>query len=53
MYLGPQRWQYVVLDEGHVLRNATSRAALAAKRLCAQHRCAPRAFSARLRFAAL
>jgi TATA-binding protein-associated factor len=33
-----QQWDYVILDEGHVIRNPKSKLAAAVKRLAAQHR---------------
>lgn len=33
-----QQWDYVILDEGHVIRNPKSKLAQAVKRLQAQHR---------------
>ena len=31
-------WNYVILDEGHIIRNASTKAAQAIKQLCAEHR---------------
>lgn len=36
--LAPQPWNYVVLDEGHVIKNAKTKLAQAVKRLQAEHR---------------
>ena len=38
MALREQRWEYVVLDEGHVIKNGRSKTALALKGLGARHR---------------
>ena len=36
--LAAQHWNYVVLDEGHVIKNGRSKTAVAVKRLRAKHR---------------
>ncbi|XP_058761530.1 TATA-binding protein-associated factor BTAF1 [Vicia villosa] len=37
-YLGQQLWNYCILDEGHIIKNAKSKVTLAVKQLKAQHR---------------
>eukprot|EP00192_Tetraselmis_astigmatica_P001352 CAMPEP_0117692082 /NCGR_PEP_ID=MMETSP0804-20121206/26113_1 /TAXON_ID=1074897 /ORGANISM="Tetraselmis astigmatica, Strain CCMP880" /LENGTH=1797 /DNA_ID=CAMNT_0005505457 /DNA_START=126 /DNA_END=5519 /DNA_ORIENTATION=+ len=37
-WLGPQRWLYAILDEGHIIKNAKTKVAQAVKNLIARHR---------------
>lgn len=37
-YLGQLLWNYCILDEGHIIKNAKSKVTLAVKQLKAQHR---------------
>lgn len=37
-YLGQLQWNYCILDEGHIIKNAKSKVTLAVKQLKAQHR---------------
>lgn len=37
-YLGQILWNYCILDEGHIIKNAKSKVTLAVKQLKAQHR---------------
>lgn len=37
-YLGKLMWNYCILDEGHIIKNAKSKITLAVKQLKAQHR---------------
>lgn len=37
-YLGEFLWNYCILDEGHIIKNAKSKITLAVKKLKAQHR---------------
>lgn len=37
-YLGELQWNYCILDEGHVIKNARSKVTVAVKQLKAQHR---------------
>lgn len=37
-YLGQLPWNYCILDEGHIIKNAKSKVTLAVKQLKAQHR---------------